>query len=166
MLSSACAVYVKINGEEIFRKSEFRRVGSDSSVFEAYLNEGKNSLLMMLLNVNLHSINSFSLTLRDCEFEISLPTNDIEGRGMLEEDFRKMYIPDTVIRSDKSLEILSDKEIKTCGRYILTVSSENGPVISRGVDIDKPCTINGLSYSNIDMLIDNDFIKKQYGTIL
>jgi hypothetical protein len=96
-------IKVTINGAKVF---EFLRVGRSegSFSFEADLEAGENHCLILLTNVHLHCLNSFTLAMdKDCS--IYLPLIAGEDRERIEEDFGKFYLEKDLLAPGDALTV-------------------------------------------------------------
>jgi hypothetical protein len=97
------SIRVTINGDGVF---EFLQAGrpENSLSFEAELKAGENHCLILLANVHLHCLNSFTLSMdRDCSLYVPLLAG--EERGAIEEDFGKFYLEKDLLAPGDSLNL-------------------------------------------------------------
>ena len=134
-LTCSGAAAVILNGAPCLEDYCFRRVGSRELAFTMELKEGKNTLLLILMNVHLHSANSFSLKFPETEVRVSLPLIETENRDLLERDFQAFYIKETVMT--EGLTLYTDTPLKSRGAFLFTIT-QNGGVLSETEFIPDP----------------------------
>lgn len=132
-LSGSSRIYV--NGKEAF---SYLRVGRVESEFELELElaEGKNDILILLANVHLHCLNSFSLAAEEKGVSAAPPLLlENKARKALERDLARFYMTEHVITGQETLTVRWDEPIESEGSFVVgiyqSVRGARGRVTSR-----------------------------------
>ncbi len=127
VLNTVGAVVVFVNGHRCLEHMEFQRTGNQNLTFSVELHAGTNALLIALWNVHLHATNSFALYFEDTAVEVTLPLLPSESREVLEDDFSKLYLAETVTETSPAL--CAAAPLKSSGQFLWSVTENGKPCI-------------------------------------
>ncbi|WP_020616210.1 hypothetical protein [Paenibacillus daejeonensis] len=112
-----------VNGVEQFAH---QRVGRTEDTFEIRLPlmRGTNHIVILLANVHLHCINSFTLTAQDDRLQTEVPRLlDPASRNLLEADWRRFFVSRNVVSGDERALLEWDEPIGSPGTFKATLST-------------------------------------------
>ncbi|MFS0723099.1 hypothetical protein [Paenibacillus sp. 1P07SE] len=121
---------VMVNGVERF---SHQRVGRTEDTFEVRLplTRGINHIVILLANVHLHCINSFSLTAQDDRIRTEVPRLlEPASRSQLETDWRRFYTAHNVVSGEEQIVLDWDEPIGSTGTFkaMLSASKRGMPL--------------------------------------
>lgn len=120
-LWAAGSISIWINGNKVFGH---RRVGRTEGefCFEADLREGVNLCQVLLFNVHLHCMNSFTLMLEEDQFQVRLPLLlDAASREWVEGDLAKFYLERFLLQEQDPLVLTLQEPLASAEYWSVSV---------------------------------------------
>jgi hypothetical protein len=118
-LSGSAIIF--INGKIVFEQIQLGRV-SGTYDFKAKLLAGENHFFVMLTNVHIHSLTSFSLISKN-DFELYIPLLAEDRRDNIEEDFKTFFLEKGLFGPHDTIELKRSGPRKDSGNYIASIFS-------------------------------------------
>ncbi|MDF2936993.1 MAG: hypothetical protein K0Q90_2366 [Paenibacillaceae bacterium] len=114
------SVLIRVNGQEIFSHIRLGRTDGEFRL-ELPLREGENEVLLLLYNVHLHCINSFTLRTAE-EIQPRLPLLlEEETRRQLEEELADFHIRNPVVQDRQPVTLHWSKPVESGGEFIIGI---------------------------------------------
>lgn len=114
------SVLMLVNGKEVFSHTRLGRTDGEFSL-EMPLREGENEVLLLLYNVHLHCINSFTLRMEE-RIVPKLPLLlDGEARQCLEAELEGFHIRSPVVADREPVVLHWDEPVKSAGMFIFGI---------------------------------------------
>lgn len=132
---------VTVNGKEVFRHQELGRTDGEFHI-DAPVRKGKNRVAILLMNVHLHCMNSFSLW-ADIPITAEPPASQaVTDRGLLEQDFQAFYFSQRLVSPGDRLFLCTDEPLKCQGAFGFQPADGGEILLERG---DSPihAEVNG-----------------------
>ncbi|RXZ78634.1 hypothetical protein EBB07_26025 [Paenibacillaceae bacterium] len=124
---------VIVNGAEQFAHL---RVGRTEDTFELRLplKSGHNDVVVMLANVHLHCINSFTLVPVDASIEAQVPLLlEPTCRQRLEAAWRRFYVARNLVSGDEPVVLQWDEPVASEGTFVATLSASRRGMLGQTV---------------------------------
>ncbi|MEK3883344.1 hypothetical protein [Paenibacillus sp. PL2-23] len=131
------AARIFVNGKETFAHLKVGRVESEFEL-QLTLAGGSNDILIMLVNVHLHCINSFWLSAVDGILSAEPPLLlESEERKALERDFARFYLKEHVVSGREMLTLHWDGPLECEGLFVIEICQGVRGVRGQSIVVDQ-----------------------------